>query len=182
MAENETLRLFLASQSKVFQIIIDFFKASFKEIASKGFDLGGLKQIQVISSDKSLRVLEEQIMNLKSCEKQVAKDDGLGCMASMQAFLDLLEYLVKFTPPKVYRAYAATSEPSCPKHLGSSSKPIGVASMSSAQSTNISNSTLNLTGMTCSSNFAQQYEQAKELFLGNLTVVSPASARSDEEQ
>ena len=43
--EVETLRLFLGSQSKVFRIIIEFFKSSFEEIASKGFDIGALKQI-----------------------------------------------------------------------------------------------------------------------------------------
>lgn len=50
-----------------------------------------------MSNDQSLLLLENQILNLKACEKRISFDKDLGCMTTMQAFLDLLEYLLSMS-------------------------------------------------------------------------------------
>ena len=76
-------RSFLGSQSKITEMINEFFKHSFIEIAQSGFNMGSLKELAKLSRNESLANLEDQIVNLKMFEKEVSHKEDFNCMTSL---------------------------------------------------------------------------------------------------
>ena len=91
-SEVNLFKMLLDNQSKISRIIVDFFRDSMEEIASKRFDLSKLARINQMSTDGSLIFLENQIINLKMNEGKVSHD--LGCLSTAQTFIDLLHFML----------------------------------------------------------------------------------------